>query len=227
MSPLRHLRRRVELTPMNPVDQLRAGRLPMRLGLVLVGQCLFGFAIALQVRSRLGLAPWDVLHQGLQQVSGLSFGTMMIVVGALVLLLWVPLRQWPGVGTVLNTILIGVSTDVSLAFLPVVDGLVVRWLLLIGGIVLLGFSSALYIGAQLGPGPRDGLMTGLARRTGWSIRLVRTLIEATALAAGWALGGSVGVGTVAFALFIGPVTQVFLPILTVRVTPPAGRRART
>lgn len=207
---------------MGPLEQLRAGRLPARLAQLVVGLWLFGTASAMFVRSGLGLAPWDVLHSGLQRVWGVSFGTVMVVVGAVVLLLWIPLRQWPGLGTVLNTIVIGVAADVTLAWLPVQAGWPARWALLLSGVVLNGFAGALYIGSQLGPGPRDGLMTGLSRRTGRSIRLVRTLIELTVLAAGWALGGVVGVGTVFFAMLIGPVTQLFLPMVTVRLPSRVG-----
>lgn len=217
VSPLRHLRRRVHLTPMTPVQQLRAGRLAPRIVQLMVGLWLFGTAIAMFVRSRLGLAPWDVLHSGLQRVVGISFGTVMIVVGAVVLLLWIPLRQWPGLGTVLNIVVIGIAADVTLLWLPEPSDLVWRWVLFFVAILLNGFAGALYIGSQLGPGPRDGLMTGFAYRTGWSIRLVRTLIEVTVLVIGWALGGVVGVGTVLFALLIGPATQLFLPMVTVRV----------
>ena len=204
---------------MTPAQQLRAGHLPSRLVQLAVGLWLFGTAIAMFVRSGLGLAPWDVLHNGLQHFFSVSFGTVMIVVGALVLLLWVPLRQWPGVGTVANIFVIGIAADVTLMWLPEPAGLAPRWALLVGGIVLNGFAGALYIGSQLGPGPRDGLMTGFSHQTGWSIRLVRTLIEVTVLAIGWLLGGVVGIGTLLFAVCIGPVTQFFLPMVTVRVEP--------
>ncbi len=206
---------------MTPWEQLRAGHLAHRLVQLLIGLWLFGTASAIFVRSRLGLAPWDVLHYGLQRVLGVSFGTVMILVGAAVLLLWIPLRQWPGLGTIANTVVIGVAADFTLRWLPSPDDMLPRFALLLGGIVLNGFAGALYIGSQLGPGPRDGLMTGLARRTGRSLRLVRTLIEVTVLTAGWALGGIVGIGTVLFALLIGPVTQFFLPLVTVRVERPS------
>jgi uncharacterized membrane protein YczE len=187
-------------------------RLPRRLVQLYVGLCLYGFAGALQVRSKLGLDPWDVFHQGLGNHLGLRIGTVVIVVGAAVLLLWIPLRQWPGLGTLSNVVLIGLSMNWSLDLLPHSAPLGVRIGEMVGGIVLLAVATGMYIGAAFGPGPRDGLMTGLARRTGRSIRLVRTGIEVTVLAAGWLLGGTVGIGTVAFAVAIGPLAQIFLPI---------------
>lgn len=224
MSPVdltrRAVRRRADLLPMSPMQQLRAGRLPRRLAQLLVGLWLYGTAMAMFVRSGLGLDPWDVFHYGLQTRWGLSFGTVVIVVGFAVLLLWIPLRQWPGLGTVANAVVIGVATDTTLALLSAPDNLLVRWALLLGGIVLNGIAGAMYIGSQFGPGPRDGLMTGLARRTGLSIRLVRTVLELTVLAVGWLLGGVVGVGTVLYALLIGPTVQAFLPLLTVKLEAP-------
>jgi uncharacterized membrane protein YczE len=187
-------------------------RLPRRLVQLYVGLCLYGFAGALQVRSKLGLDPWDVFHQGLGNHLGLRIGTVVIVVGVAVLLLWIPLRQWPGLGTMSNVVLIGLSMNWSLDLLPHGAPLGVRIGEMLGGIVLLGIATGMYIGATFGPGPRDGLMTGLARRTGRSIRLVRTGIEVTVLAAGWCLGGTVGIGTVLFALAIGPLAQIFLPL---------------
>jgi uncharacterized membrane protein YczE len=169
------------------------------------------------VRSRLGLDPWDVFHYGVAQHLPVSFGTVVIIVGALVLLLWIPLRQWPGLGTVANVIVIGLATDATLALLGAPTAVPARAGLLLGGIVLNGLAGALYIGSQFGPGPRDGLMTGLVRRTGRSLRLVRTTIELTVLAVGWSMGGVVGLGTVLYAVLIGPIVQVFLPLLTVEV----------
>ncbi|MGH8862004.1 MAG: YczE/YyaS/YitT family protein [Jatrophihabitantaceae bacterium] len=189
---------------------------PRRLAQLYVGLWLYGFGAALQVRAGLGLDPWDVFHQGLSHHVGLAIGTVLIAVGALVLLLWIPLRQRPGLGTVSNVILIGVSLNVSLEWLPNLHGVALRIAGLALGIVLGGVATGMYIGAHYGPGPRDGLMTGLARRTGRSIRLVRTGLEVTVLIAGWALGGTVGVGTVAYALAIGPLAQIFLPIFDVR-----------
>lgn len=183
-----------------------------RLVQLYVGLLCYGAAGALQVRSGLGLDPWDVLHQGIARHTGLAIGTIVIVVGAAVLLLWIPLRQWPGLGTVSNVVLIGVAMNLSLQWLPHPHAMTWRVVNMVGGVVLCGVATGMYIGADFGPGPRDGLMTGLARRTGRSIRLVRTGIEITVLAAGWALGGTVGIGTVLFALSIGPLAQLFLRV---------------
>jgi len=210
-------RGQAELADLNPIEQLRAGRLPRRLVQLLVGLWLYGFAMGLFVRSGLGLDPWDVFHAGVQNHLGLSFGTIVIAVGFAALLLWIPLRQWPGLGTIANAIVIGLAVDWTLALVPRASSPVGAWALLIGGLVINGLAGALYIGAQLGPGPRDGLMTGLARRTGRSIRLVRTALELTVLAIGWALGGTVGVGTVLYAVAIGPLVQLFLPWCTIRL----------
>lgn len=185
---------------------------PWRLTQLYIGLCLYGLAAALQVRAGLGLDPWDVFHQGVAKHVGLAIGTVVILVGVVVLLGWIPLRQRPGLGTVSNVVLIGVSMNLSLQLLPPVHAFAVRIPMLAFSIVLCGIATGMYIGADYGPGPRDGLMTGLARRTGRSIRLVRTSIEVTVLLVGWALGGTVGVGTVAYALAIGPLAQVFLPM---------------
>jgi uncharacterized membrane protein YczE len=179
------------------------------------GLLLYGASMALMIRAGLGLDPWDVLHQGLAERLPLSFGMVTIVVGALVLLAWIPLRQRPGVGTVSNVIVIGLAVDAALAVLPAPDAPALRVTFMLAGVGLNGVATAAYIGARLGPGPRDGLMTGLVRRTGRSVRLVRTSIEVTVLAAGWLLGGTVGVGTVVYALGIGPLVHVLLPVLTV------------
>lgn len=162
----------------------------------------------------LGLAPWDVLHQGLSERSGLRVGWVVIAVGATVLLLWIPLRQRPGVGTVSNVVVVGLAVDATLALLPAPDTLAGRIAYLLAGVVANGAATGLYIGARLGPGPRDGLMTGLAER-GWSLRLARTAIELSVLATGWLLGGSVGVGTLLYAVSIGPLAHFFIPRLTV------------
>jgi uncharacterized membrane protein YczE len=199
-------------------------RLARRLVQLYVGLTLYGISMALMIESRLGLNPWDVFHQGLARRAGLSFGTVTILVGALVLLLWVPLRQRPGLGTVSNILVIGLVVDAGLALLPDVRPVAVRGALLVAGILLNGLATALYLGARFGPGPRDGLMTGyVARRPGRSVRLVRTVIEVTVLTLGWLLGGTLGVGTVAYALAIGPLTQTFLPLVTVA---PADAPAR-
>jgi uncharacterized membrane protein YczE len=189
-----------------------------RLAQLYAGLVLYGAGIALQVRAGLGLDPWDVFHQGVADRTGLSFGTVLGLTGALVMLAWIPLRQRPGLGTVSNVVVIAVSVDAMLAVLPDAGSPAVGLVMLLGGVALGGVASGAYIGAGLGPGPRDGLMTGLVSRTGGSIRVVRTSIELTVLAAGAALGGTVGLGTVVYALSIGPLIGVFLPRLTV---PPA------
>ncbi len=204
---------------MTPIEQVRAGRLLRRLLQLLVGLWLYGTSMGMFVRSGLGLDPWDTFHYGLQTRWGISFGSVVIVVGFAVLLLWIPLRQWPGVGTVANAVVIGLATDSTLNLLAAPTGLPARWALLVGGLVLNGIAGALYIGSQLGPGPRDGLMTGLARRTGLSLRLVRTTLELTVLAVGWLLGGVVGIGTILYAVLIGPIVQLVLPLVTVRLDP--------
>lgn len=181
-----------------------------------VGLVLYGASMALTIEAALGLDPWDVFHQGLAEVTGLRFGWIVIGVGALVLLLWIPLRQKPGVGTVSNVIVIGLAVDLALAVLPAPDPLLLRVVFLVAGIVGNGIATGLYIGARLGPGPRDGLMTGfVALKPGRSLRLVRTVIEVAVLAVGWLLGGTVGVGTVLYAVSIGPLAHVFIPLFTV------------
>ncbi|GAB3249558.1 membrane protein [Micromonospora halotolerans] len=187
-----------------------------RLVQLCVGLALYGISMALMIRSGLGLDPWDVFHQGLARQTHLSFGTVTIAVGALVLLLWIPLRQRPGLGTVSNVVVIGLVVDATLAVLPPGEGLPLRAALLVVGIVANGAATGLYLGAGLGPGPRDGLMTGFtARRPRYSLRLVRTVIEVTVLGLGWLLAGTVGLGTVAYALAIGPLVQLFIPIFAV------------
>jgi uncharacterized membrane protein YczE len=176
---------------------------------------LYGASMALQIRAGLGLDPWDVFHQGVADRTGLSFGTVVMLTGAVVLLGWVPLRQRPGVGTISNVLVIGIAVDATLALLPSAGSTPIGVAMLIAGVGLSGVAGGAYIGAGLGPGPRDGVMTGLVRRTGGSVRVVRTTIELTVLAAGAALGGTVGVGTVVYALSIGPLVHVLLPRLTV------------
>ena len=180
-----------------------------------------GTGIALMADADLGLGPWDVLHQGLALRTGLSLGVLNIAVGALVLLLWVPLRQRPGLGTVLNVVVIGLVVDLTLALLPEPEPLALRTAAMLAGVVLMGVGSGLYIGAGLGPGPRDGLMTGVAAR-GHSVRSVRTGLEVTVLVLGWALGGTVGVGTVVLALAIGPLVQASLEWLGLPAPTSAG-----
>ena len=186
-----------------------------RLVQLYIGLALYGFGIGLQVASGLGNDPWDVFHQGLARITGLSIGTWIVIVGVLVMLMWIPLRQRPGLGTVSNAVLIGVFADLTLWLLPDPRTLPVRWAYLIGAVVVGGFATGCYIGAGLGPGPRDGLTTGLAAR-GHSIRVVRTGIELTVLAAGWLLGGTVGIGTLVYAVTIGPLTHVFIPALAIK-----------
>jgi uncharacterized membrane protein YczE len=186
-----------------------------RLTSLYTGLALFGVSVALMVRARLGLDPWDVFHQGLARRAGLPLGTTVIIVSAFVMLAWIPLRQRPGLGTISNAILVGLAIDGVLDVLPSPHALPVRVGFLASGIAMNGVATALYIGAGLGPGPRDGLMTGLAAR-GHSIRAVRTSIEVSVLAAGWLLGGTVGVGTLLYALAIGPITHVTIPAFRLR-----------
>jgi uncharacterized membrane protein YczE len=204
--------------------------LARRLLQLYIGLTLYGASCALLLRAELGLEPWGVLNQGVSELTGLTVGTVSILVGALVLLLWIPLRQRPGLGTVSNVFVVGLTMDATLALVPASDGLPVRWLLLLSGLVLNGVASGLYISAGFGPGPRDGLMTGLHRRTGRSIRLMRTVVEVTVVLTGFALGGTVGLGTVLYALAIGPLVQFFLrffaPARTTRtVAAAAGKPA--
>jgi len=175
------------------------------------------------LRAGLGLAPWDVLHQGLAGLLGTTVGQMVIAVSFVVLLLWIPLRERPGFGTIANAILVGVFVDLTLLVLDDAEAWAWRVALLLLGVLLNGVATALYIGASLGAGPRDGLMTGLVRRTGRSVRVVRTGLEVTVLGVGWLLGGTVGIGTVLYALAIGPIAHALLPVLTVRQP---GRRGR-
>jgi uncharacterized membrane protein YczE len=181
---------------------------------LLVGLWLFGASVALLVRADLGLDPWDVLHQGISRRSDVPIGLVVIAVSIVVLSLWVPLRQRPGVGTLANLVLVGLCLEATLAVLPAPTDLPWRLAFLLVGIVGNGVATALYIGAGFGPGPRDGLMTGLAAR-GLSIRVARTSLEVTVLVVGWMLGGTVGVGTVAYALAIGPLAHIFIPLFTI------------
>jgi uncharacterized membrane protein YczE len=194
----------------SPETAFMPSSLLMRLIQLVLGLFLYGIGIALMVRASIGVAPWDVLSQGIAAHSPLSFGLATNVIGAAVLLLWWPLRQKPGVGTVLNVLLIGPSAQVGLWLLPAVDTLWLQLPLFLSGLLLVAIATGFYIGARLGPGPRDGLMTGLHARTGWPIWQVRSLIEGSALLMGWLLGGDVGVGTLAFAMLIGPLCGVTL-----------------
>ncbi len=209
-----------------PAGRAGGRRLVHRTVQLYVGLVAFGLSMAMIVRSELGNIPWDVLHQGVARSTGLTFGSVTVLTGVVVLLLWIPLRERPGLGTVSNVLVIGLAVDVALAAIPDVvpgDG-DPRWLLrgalFASGVLLNAVATAAYIGSRFGAGPRDGLMTGLNRRTGVSIRLARTLIEVGVVAAGWALGGTFGVGTVVFALSIGPLVHWLMPRFATE--PPPG-----
>ncbi|GAA4601435.1 membrane protein [Actinoallomurus liliacearum] len=189
-----------------------------RLAQLYVGLALYGLGIALQVASGLGNDPWDTLHQGLARQTGLSIGTWIIIAAVAVMALWIPLRQRPGIGTISNAVLVGAFADLFLWALPHPGTVVAQWAYLVAAILIGGFATGCYIGAGLGPGPRDGLTTGLAAR-GHSIRVVRTGIELTVLVVGWLLGGTVGIGTLLYAVAIGPLTHVFIPRLEIKKAP--------
>lgn len=178
---------------------------------LLLGLFLYGIALALILRAAIGVAPWDVLTQGLSLKTGWGFGMLTIVVGAVVLLFWIPLKQKPGIGTVLNVLLVGPAADLGLWLIPANLDLWARILMFPAGLFVLALATGLYIGARFGAGPRDGLMTGIHERTGWPIWVGRTGIEVVVLAAGWMLGGNVGVGTVLFALLVGPLCNLTIP----------------
>ena len=210
-------RRRRELTRLGPVEQLRAGRLTRRLTQLTLGLVLYGVTLAMMIRSTLGNASWDVLHQGLAIHLPITIGTAVIAMSLVVLLLWIPLRELPGLGTIANSFVVGVVADLTLAVLPAPDALAPRVLLVLGGVLGNAVATAAYVGSQLGPGPRDGLMTGLHRRTGLSIGVVRTALEVTVVVIGWLLGGVLGVGTVVYVLTIGPLVQRLLPVFVVEL----------
>jgi len=212
---------RRQLAALNPIQQLQAGQLPRRLVQLYLGLILYGASMGLMIQGNLGLDPWDVLHSGIAKHLDVSFGTVVIAMSFVVLLAWIPLRQWPGLGTISNAIVIGLVTDLTLNTVARPDELWLRAVFMVAGIVVNGLAGAMYIGAQFGPGPRDGLMTGLVRRTGLSVRLVRTTIEVIVLGIGWLLGGVVGLGTVAYALAIGPIVHFLLPLFTVKLSVPA------
>ncbi|MGA9597964.1 MAG: hypothetical protein WBV06_17555 [Acidimicrobiia bacterium] len=197
-----------------------------RLARLFAGLALFGVSVAMMLAAGLGVDSWDVFHQGVAQHLGVGIGAVIVWVSIGVLLLWIPLRQRPGIGTIANAVVVGIVADLALRMIPTPDGLAVRFVLLAVGIVANGAATGLYIGAGLGPGPRDGLMTGLAARTGYSIRRVRTGIEITVLAVGAGLGGPIGVGTVAYALSIGPMTQFFLDRFVIPADPRHAARIR-
>jgi uncharacterized membrane protein YczE len=185
---------------------------------LVLGLVCFGFGIALMIDARVGIPPWDVLHQGIANMTGFQIGTITTFMAMPILGIWALLRERPGIGTVANALIIGPTVNVALTVLPGADGLPWRLAQMVLGVLVVAFGTALYIGARLGPGPRDGLMTGLSRRTGYSVRVCRTAIEVTVLAIGWFLGGDVGVGTLVFALGIGPAIQFMFKLLG--VTPP-------
>ena len=199
------------LADLGPIAQLRAGRLARRVPQLLLGLFLYGASLAMMVRGALGLAPWDVFHSGLIEHVPLTLGQAVVVMSFVVLLLWIPLREMPGLGTIANAVVVGFSADAVLAVLDEPRSLALRIGLMVGGVVLNGLATAMYIGAQFGRGPRDGLMTGLHRRTGRSLRLVRTALELTVVVVGLVLGGVLGVGTVLYALGIGPLSQLMIP----------------
>ncbi|WP_245719056.1 YczE/YyaS/YitT family protein [Micromonospora rhizosphaerae] len=205
--------------PLPPLTYVPLGERPLRrLPQLFIGLALYGFSLSLMVRASLGVNPWSVLYEGLEHHTSLSFGAISAVLGVLVLLLWIPLKQRPKFGTVANIIVLAYSSDLGLLLIPAHLGFPARVCLLVGGVLLNGLSVAVYVGARFGPGPRDGLMTGASAATGRSIRLIRTLMEITVLAVGWLLGGSVGVGTVLYALAVGPTTQFFMPWFAYRST---------
>lgn len=204
---------------------MTARLLTRRLIQLLVGLFLYGIAIALMVRAGIGLSPWDVLAQGLSFKTGIAFGWVTNLVGLVVLAFWIPLRQRPGLGTILNVLLIGPSAQLGLDLLPQQTELWAQVLFFAAGLALLAVATGLYIGPRMGPGPRDGLMTGLHARTGRPIWMVRTAIEVTALIIGWVLGGNVGVGTLAFALLVGPLCSITLPFFAIRLPQDAATSA--
>ena len=187
------------------------------------GLLLYGLSLALMVRANFGLNPWSVFHQGLSGLTGISLGLIVNGVGALVLLTWIPLRQRPGIGTISNVLVLGTAADLALLALPPVAGLWLRVLMLGLAVLLNAVATGAYIGAGLGPGPRDGITTGLVRITGWQIRWIRTGVEGAVLAVGWLMGGTIGIGTVVYLLANGPLIQIFLPMFTL---PPAERPKR-
>lgn len=203
----------------------RCSLLARRLVQLITGLILCGVAIAMMVRAGLGLSPWDVLTQGVSLTTGWGFGLITNLIGLIVLLLWIPIRQRPGFGTVLNVALIGPSAQVGLNLIPQQTTLWTQSLMFAGGLGLMAIATGLYIGPRCGPGPRDGLMLGIHTRTGWPIWAVRTGIEATVLLVGWLLGGAVGVGTLAFALLIGPLCQLTMPLFAMRSIPVAAAAA--
>lgn len=191
----------------------------------MIGLVLYGFTLALIIRAAVGNAPWDVLHQGIAQHTALSIGQAVVVMSLVVLVLWIPLRELPGLGTIANSFLVGLSTDFFLGVVERPEALELQVLMMLAGVTLNGLATALYIGSQFGPGPRDGLMTGLHRRTGVSIRAVRTGLEVSVVGIGFLLGGVVGVGTIVYTLAIGPLVQLMLPYTIVELDPKGSATA--
>lgn len=209
----------------SPLGAFTEGRLPRRLVQLYAGLVLYGVSMGLLVQSGLGVMPWDVFHQGVALHTPLSLGAVVILTSFVALAFWIPLRQWPGLGTISNAIVIGLVLDVFLLLMPAPSALGVRIVYAALGVVLNAVATGAYIGARFGPGPRDGLMTGLVRVTGRSVRLIRTAIEVAVVAAGWLLGGTVGIGTLAYALAIGPLVHIFMPLLAVRPKEAGAREA--
>jgi uncharacterized membrane protein YczE len=201
--------------------------MPRRIVQLLVGLFLYGAGCALTVEAGLGVDPWTVFAQGLSVRTGIGIGWITNIVGFFVLLLWIPLRQKPGVGTIANILLVGTSMQIVLGVVPPVSGFAPQLATLLGGIVLVAVASGLYIGAHFGPGPRDGLMTGMNARLGWPIWVCRALVEVSVLLVGWLLGGTVGIGTVLFAVLIGPLVHIALPLLDTRRTPARAAAERS
>lgn len=213
------------LTDLGFRAQLRTGRLGRRLPQLFIGLVVFGLSIALMVESDLGAAPWDVFHTGVANLVPLSIGQVTIAVSFVILVLWLALGERMGIGTIGNALIVGASADVFLAIIDTPDSFAVRATMLLVGIIVNAFATAVYVGAQLGRGPRDGLMTGIARRTGWSIRAVRTALELMVIAGGLALGGVAGVGTIAFAVLIGPLAQWLIPKFAVELAPESNSQS--
>ncbi len=213
------------LSDLGPFAQLRAGRLGRRLAQLYVGLVMYGMTLAMMVRGDLGLAPWDVLHSGLIRHVPITLGQAVVLMSFVVLILWIPLKEIPGLGTISNALVVGLACDATLALLDQPDAFALRLALMAGGVVFCGVATALYIGAQLGRGPRDGLMTGLTRTTGLSLRLVRTALEVSVVLVGLLLGGGLGLGTVAFALSIGPIAQALLPVFLIELPVKEDSRA--
>jgi uncharacterized membrane protein YczE len=212
------------LVDLGPIAQLRAGRLGLRLTQLYVGLVMYGVSIALMVRGDLGLAPWDVLHSGVIRHLPLTLGQAVVLFSFVVLVFWIPLREKPGIGTISNAIVVGVSADATLALFDNPGAIAARIALMLGGVLLCGLATGVYVGAQLGRGPRDGLMTGLSRRTGLSLRLVRTGLEVAVVLVGLALGGTLGVGTLVYAFTIGPIAQALMPYFLIDLGAVSGDR---